>query len=92
MIRTEAQSFLQTYTARTLANIEKRRRKAILPLWCDCYDAAAACNQKRSSKFDQLDHVVKTFGELTEMLLQVSNVYFGLNNHTKGSEFLYSEH
>ena len=71
MIRSEAQTFLTKYTARVLANVEKRRKQALVPLWCDCYDAAAACNQERSNSFDQLDRIVQVFGQLTEMLLQV---------------------
>ena len=75
MIRSEAQKLLQNYTSRVIANAEKRRRQALLPLWCDCYDAAAACNQKRSNNFDQLDHIIEVFSKLTEMLLQVSRIF-----------------
>ena len=71
MIRTEAQSFLRTYTDRVLAGFEKTRNRTETPLWSECYDAAAACNQQRSRNWDQLDHIMKVFGELTETLLQV---------------------
>ena len=71
MIRTEAQNFLRTYTDRILASQERRRNRTEMPLWMDNYDAAAACNQKRSDDWDQLDYIQQVFGELTELLLQV---------------------
>ena len=79
MIRTEAQSFLRSYTDRILAGFEKTRNRTQIPLWSESYDAAAACNQQRSNNWDQLDHVMKVFGELTEVLLQVS-IYHFFNN------------
>ena len=72
MIRSEAQTFLKSYTERILAAQERRRNRTEMPLWSDSYDAAAACNQKRSNDWDQLDHILKVFGELTELLLQVN--------------------
>ena len=77
MIRSEAQNFLRAYTDRVLAAQERRRNRTELPLWMDCYDAAAACNQKRSADWDQLDHIQQVFSDLTEMLLQVNiKLYF----------------
>ena len=72
MIRSEAQTFLKSYTERILATQERRRNRTIIPLWSDNYDAAAACNQNRSNKWDQLDYIIQIFGDLTELLLQVS--------------------
>ena len=72
MIRSEAQTYLRKYTDRVLAEQEKRRNRTQIPLWSESYDAAAACNQKRSNEWDQLDFILSTFGELTEHLLSVS--------------------
>ena len=72
MIRSEAQTFLRSYLDRILATQERRRNRTSIPLWADSFDAAAACNQKRSSKWDQTDFILQMFGDLTELLLQVS--------------------
>ena len=71
MNRSEAQQYLKSYTARVLAIIERRRSKAVKPIWLDCFDAAAACNQSKLDMDAQLDRIVELFGDLTEMLLKV---------------------
>ena len=87
MNRSEAQSFLRSYTDRVVASQERRRNRTQTPLWMDSYDAAAACNQKRSKNWDQTDFIVSTFGDLTEHLLQVSLETF-LNPKRKQSKRL----
>ena len=71
-MRSDAHRLLKDYTKRVLANHENRRRRVITPLWADSYDAAAECNLRRESSFDQTDQIVTTFSELAEMLLKVS--------------------
>ena len=75
MIRSEAQLYLKSYTERILVSQERRRNRTVIPLWMESYDAAAACNQQRSNKWDQLDHILVVFGDLTELLLQVRTFY-----------------
>ena len=82
MIRSEAQSFLKSYTDRILAAQERRRNRTAIPLWSDSYDAAAACNQQRSTKWDQVDYILQMFGDLTELLLQVRNTRFKRKTYT----------
>ena len=71
MMRSDAHRLLKDYTKRVLANHENRRRRAITPLWADSFDAAAECNLRRDSSFDQSDQIVANFSELAEMLLKV---------------------
>ena len=71
MMRSDAHKLLADYTKRVRSNHELRRRRTQLPLWADSYDAAAACNQKRETGFDQADQIFINFQDLTEMLLKV---------------------
>ena len=76
MMRSDANRLLKDYTKRVLANHENRRRRAVQPLWADSYDAAAACNLRRESSFDQSDQIVTKFSDLAEMLLKVSSSFY----------------
>ena len=72
MMRSDALRLLKDYTKRVTTIHENRRRRAIKPLWADSYDAAAECNIRRESGFDQSDQIVTVFSEVAEMLLKVS--------------------
>lgn len=78
MMRSDASRLLKDYTKRVLANQENRRRRALKPIWADSFDAAAECNLRRESSFDQSDQIVASFSELAEMLLKVRKMLYKL--------------
>ena len=75
MMRSDANNLLKDYTKRIIANHVLRRKRAMVPLWADSFDAAAECNLKRDPSFDQSDQIVQVFTDLAEMLLKVSYFY-----------------